>query len=100
MSDVTKAVFPSYAREDIAAARRIAEALRTSGVEVWFDQEELRGGEGWDAKMATARGAPTLNVEHLINAERRSARTWVDDKRAFHLKVQSSTFDVHSGPKS
>ena len=45
------AVFLSYAREDAAAAQRIAEALRSHGVEVWFDQSELRGGDAWDAKI-------------------------------------------------
>ncbi|MEI6106262.1 MAG: TIR domain-containing protein [Opitutae bacterium] len=51
MSEPTKAVFLSYAREDTEAARRIAEALRGFGVEVWFDQSELRGGDSWDAKI-------------------------------------------------
>jgi len=51
MSDSNKAVFLSYAREDADAARRIAEALRGFGVEVWFDQNELRGGDQWDAKI-------------------------------------------------
>ena len=51
MSDATKAVFLSYAREDTDAAKRIAEALRGFGVEVWFDQSELRGGDSWDAKI-------------------------------------------------
>jgi hypothetical protein len=51
MSEPSKAVFLSYAREDTDAARRIAEALRASGMEVWFDQAELRGGEAWDAKI-------------------------------------------------
>ncbi len=51
MSDPTKAVFLSYAREDTDAARRIAEALRGFGVEVWFDQAELHGGDAWDAKI-------------------------------------------------
>src|SRR6202142_1912004 len=46
-----KAVFLSYAREDTAAAQHIAEALRSHGVEVWFDQNELRGGDAWDAKI-------------------------------------------------
>ena len=45
------AVFLSYAREDTEAAKRIAEALRGFGVEVWFDQNELRGGDQWDAKI-------------------------------------------------
>lgn len=51
MSESPKAVFLSYAREDTDAARRIAEALRASGLVVWFDQSELRGGEAWDAKI-------------------------------------------------
>jgi TolB-like protein/cytochrome c-type biogenesis protein CcmH/NrfG len=48
---VGTAVFLSYAREDAASVRRIAEALRVSGVEVWFDENELRGGDAWDAKI-------------------------------------------------
>ena len=28
--------------------RRIGEALRAAGLEVWFDQSELRGGDAWD----------------------------------------------------
>jgi TolB-like protein/Flp pilus assembly protein TadD len=51
MSDAGKAVFLSYAREDTTAAGRIAEALRSQGVEVWFDQNELRGGDAWDQKI-------------------------------------------------
>jgi TolB-like protein/Flp pilus assembly protein TadD len=46
-----KAVFLSYAREDTDAARRIAEALRAFGVEVWYDMSELRGGDDWDKKI-------------------------------------------------
>lgn len=51
MSDASRAVFLSYTRDDVAAARRIAEALRASGLEVWFDENELRGGDAWDAKI-------------------------------------------------
>jgi TolB-like protein/Tfp pilus assembly protein PilF len=51
LSRPTGAVFLSYAREDGDAARRIAEALRAFGVEVWFDISELRGGDVWDAKI-------------------------------------------------
>ncbi|MFM7751562.1 MAG: TIR domain-containing protein [Opitutaceae bacterium] len=47
----TRAIFLSYAHEDAAAARRIAEGLRAGGIEVWFDQNELRGGDAWDAKI-------------------------------------------------
>ena len=51
MSETGKAVFLSYASQDAEAARRIAEALRAAGVEVWFDQSELVGGDAWDAKI-------------------------------------------------
>src|SRR5687768_14831308 len=34
----TGAVFLSYVREDGAAARRIADALRSHAIEVWFDE--------------------------------------------------------------
>jgi TolB-like protein/tetratricopeptide (TPR) repeat protein len=45
------AIFLSYAHEDTDAARRIADALRSHGLEVWFDQNELRGGDTWDQKI-------------------------------------------------
>ncbi len=45
------AVFLSYAPQDAEAAWRIADALRAAGVEVWFDQSELRGGDAWDHKI-------------------------------------------------
>jgi len=57
-----RAVFLSYAREDTAAASRIAEALRSQGVEVWFDQSELRGGDAWDQKIRRQIDACTLFV--------------------------------------
>ena len=45
------AVFLSYASQDADAAKRICEALRAAGIEVWFDQSELRGGDAWDHKI-------------------------------------------------
>lgn len=45
------AIFLSYASQDAEAADRICEALRAAGVEVWFDQSELVGGDAWDAKI-------------------------------------------------
>ena len=45
------AVFVSYASQDAVVATRIVEALRAAGVEVWFDQNELVGGDAWDQKI-------------------------------------------------
>ena len=43
-----KAVFLSYASQDAQAAHHLCKALRAAGIEVWFDQSELRGGDAWD----------------------------------------------------
>jgi TolB-like protein len=51
MSDSNKAVFLSYASQDAVAAAEITRALRAAGIEVWFDQSELRGGDAWDASI-------------------------------------------------
>ena len=48
---MTQAIFLSYASQDADAARRICEALRSAGLEIWFDQSELRGGDAWDASI-------------------------------------------------
>src|SRR6185437_7351365 len=45
------AVFISYASQDVDAAARLCAALREAGVEVWFDQAELAGGDAWDQKI-------------------------------------------------
>jgi len=46
-----KAVFLSYASQDAEAAQNLCNALRAAGIEVWFDQSELRGGDAWDHKI-------------------------------------------------
>jgi hypothetical protein len=44
-------VFLSYASADRAAARALRETLAAAGLDVWLDEEELAGGEAWDAKI-------------------------------------------------
>jgi TIR domain-containing protein len=60
MDDPTKAVFLSYSSEDVEVARRICNALRDAGIEVWFDQSELRGGDAWDTAIRKQIKACTL----------------------------------------
>ncbi len=45
MSESTKPVFLSYASQDAEAVQHICDALRAAGLEVWFDRNELRGGD-------------------------------------------------------
>jgi TolB-like protein/thioredoxin-like negative regulator of GroEL len=51
VTDSGKAVFLSYASQDAETAQRLCNALRAAGIEVWFDQSELRGGDAWDQKI-------------------------------------------------
>src|SRR6188768_2213142 len=51
MNAPPQAVFLSYASQDAEPAQRICEALRAVGLEAWFDQSELRGGDAWDQKI-------------------------------------------------
>ena len=50
-STPTGAVFLSYASQDTEAATHICNALRGAGIDVWFDQSQLRGGDVWDQKI-------------------------------------------------
>src|SRR3954465_9724499 len=101
MSESTKAVFLSYASQDSEAARRIADALRAAGVEVWFDQNELVGGDAWDAKIRKqiadcalfvpgvsagppARGEGYFRIEWRLAAQRTHA---ISDDTPFLLPV-------------
>ena len=73
MTDPNKAVFLSYASQDAEAAKRICDALRAAGIEVWFDQSELRGGDAWDASIRRQIKTCALFIP-LISASTR-ART-------------------------
>ena len=44
-------VFLSYASEDRRAAQLIRDALPGFGLEVWYDESELIGGDAWDQKI-------------------------------------------------
>jgi TolB-like protein len=51
VTEPTHAVFLSYASQDAEPTQRICDALRAGGIEVWFDQSELRGGDAWDRSI-------------------------------------------------
>ena len=99
MSDLTKAVFLSYAREDTDAARRIAEALRSAGLEVWFDQAELVGGDSWDAKIRGQIGScalfvPVISVNTQTRLEGYFRLEWKLAEDRSHLMAKGKAFIV------
>ena len=44
-------VFLSYASGDRKAAQAIRDALLAYGLEVWYDESALDGGDAWDHKI-------------------------------------------------
>jgi tetratricopeptide (TPR) repeat protein len=92
-----KAVFLSYAREDSVPAQRIAEALRSHGVELWFDQEELVGGDAWDAKIRgqikeCALFVPVISANTQVRLEGYFRLEWRLADQRTHLMAKGKPF--------
>lgn len=73
MSDRSKAIFVSYASDDEPAAQRLHAGLSAAGFETWFDRNQLRGGDAWDARIRQQIRDCTLFVPIIsANTEARS----------------------------
>lgn len=81
MTESKKALFLSYASEDSVAAEHICTALRSAGIEVWFDRSELRGGDAWDRQIRTqirdcALFVPIISAHSQARLEGYFRREW------------------------
>lgn len=94
-----RAVFVSYASEDADAAQRICASLRAAGIEVWFDQSELRGGDVWDAAIkqqikACALFLPIISAHTCARAEGYFRFEWKLAVDRSHLMAADKAFLV------
>jgi TolB-like protein len=101
VKDPGRAVFLSYASQDAEAARHLRDALCAAGIEVWFDQSGLSGGDAWDALIRRQiKGCylfvPMISANTQSRAEGYFRREWklavdrtndMHDGRAFLLPV-------------
>jgi len=97
MSDPGKAVFLSYASQDSEAAQRLCDALRAAGVEVWFDRNELVGGDAWDAKIRKqiadcALFLPVISANTEARLEGYFRIEWKLAARRTHAMASSKAF--------
>jgi TolB-like protein len=89
----------SYASQDAEAAQRICEALRAAGVEVFFDQSELRSGDVWDQKIRReihdcALFIPVISANTASRPEGYFRLEWdLADQRS-HMMARSRVFVV------
>jgi TolB-like protein/cytochrome c-type biogenesis protein CcmH/NrfG len=99
MAELSRAVFLSYASQDTEAARRICEALRAAGVEVWFDQSELRGGDAWDQKIRReirdcALFIPLISSNTTSRPEGYFRLEWALAEQRAHMIARNKAFIV------
>jgi hypothetical protein len=46
-----RAIFISYARQDLAAVQKLKAGLDAAGLPVWFDRDSLQAGDAWEHKI-------------------------------------------------
>jgi len=97
MSASAQAIFLSYASQDADAAQRICDALRAAGLEVWFDQNELRGGDAWDASIRKkikecALFVPIISTNTQSRSEGYFRLEWKLAVDRSHLMADDRTF--------
>lgn len=92
-----RAVFLSYASEDAPAAQRLCAALRAAGIEVWFDQSALRGGDAWDNSIrrqirSCALFIPVISANAHARTEGYFRLEWKLAVDRSHLLAPDQTF--------
>jgi TolB-like protein/tetratricopeptide (TPR) repeat protein len=99
MNAPASAVFLSYASDDAEAAARVCQGLRAAGVEVWFDQSELRGGDSWDHNIRDqirdcALFIPIISHHSQSRPEGYFRLEWDLAEQRSHMIVRSKAFIV------
>ena len=85
--------------QDAEAAQRICKALRGGGIEVWFDQSELRGGDAWDSQIRKrihdcALFIPIISAHSQARLEGYFRREWKMAADRTHDMAEEKTFLV------
>jgi hypothetical protein len=66
-----RTIFISYSRQDIAIARRLKSGLESNDFNVWFDEDQMAGGQDFHHKIADAVNACAVFVPLISrNTER------------------------------
>jgi hypothetical protein len=99
LTGASRAVFLSYASQDAAAAQRVCDALQASGIEVWFDQSELRGGDAWDLKIRQqfrdcALFIPIISAHTTARPEGYFRLEWSIAEQRSHMIARNKAFII------
>jgi hypothetical protein len=84
------AVFLSYASEDRPTVGLIRDALEQAGIDVWFDRDELGGGDAWRSKIPRSIESCCLFIpimsSNTLTLKRREFRTEWHYAREEHIR--------------
>ena len=65
-------IFISYAHDDLEAVKRLEQTLDQAGLDVWFDQSTLKGGDDWEHRIkANIRKCSLFLAVISVNAVQR-----------------------------
>lgn len=81
MSKNNYSIFISYARPDAAVVREIVAFLESSGVNCWFDEKSLIGGQNWKEVISDAINTCTLFLTFLSSSS-------VDRRGFYHSEMK------------
>lgn len=95
----SRAIFISYARDDLTVAQRLADALRAAELEVWLDLDELTGGDAWDRKIRgqirdCALFVPVVSAQTQARREGYFRLEWKLADERTHLMAEGTPFIV------
>jgi HEAT repeat protein len=78
MTSKTPIVFISYAREDLSAAKRLNNDLKSKGVDTWVDYERILSGEKWKIAInkAIKKSSYFIAVLSSISVEKKGIVQW------------------------
>ncbi|HYW43746.1 MAG TPA: toll/interleukin-1 receptor domain-containing protein [Bryobacteraceae bacterium] len=84
-------IFLSHSGADTEAARQLAEILRRSGLDIWFDKDNLQPGDPW---MATLEEAISRASAMIVYIGRSGIQAWVDREVRLGLVRNTHTPDA------
>ncbi len=86
------AIFVSYASDDLAAAGRLAQGLRTAGLEVWFDKDALQPADAW--ARGIRRGIERCSLFLPVISRRALSE---ENRRRYHWREWNDADDLARG---
>ena len=92
-------VFLSYASEDRDTAKKFIDALRKKGIDVFFDRDDLRGGDDWSWKLKSSINKswlfiPLVSKNTMTPESREFREEWVTAEEQARRANPSLAFAV------